>query len=294
VRPSLRLVWEVVSESWRSWRGDGATRASAALAFYALFATAPLLLVLSQLIGLLLGVEALGVEERVLEAAVSPQVADAMLAVVREAEQGGGLAVGGLGVAALAWACLRGFLHTQATLNMLWGVRARRGESFTELLKHRVPSLLAVLTTSSLMTAVALSTVASRVVAARMGWIAEDLPGVDGPLSMFALWGMLCVVYRMLPDAHIAWSDVWVGAAITAGLFALGRNVIAWYITSFGTHNVSGAASSFIIVLLFAYYASTLLLVGAKMTVVYARKVGHGVRPAAHAVRVEHQVVDDV
>jgi len=95
------------------------------------------------------------------------------------------------------------------------------------------------------------------------------------------------MIFRYLPDAKIAWSDVWVGATLTALLFALGKFVLGLYLGSGAAGSAYGAASSLVTLLLWIYYASLILLFGAEFTQVYANTYGTRLEPAEHAVKVE-------
>ena len=95
------------------------------------------------------------------------------------------------------------------------------------------------------------------------------------------------MIFRYLPDAKIEWRDVWVGATLTAVLFALGKFALGFYLGSGAAGSAYGAASSLITLLLWIYYAAQILLFGAEFTQVYANTYGARVVPMEHAVKVE-------
>jgi membrane protein len=98
---------------------------------------------------------------------------------------------------------------------------------------------------------------------------------------------LFAMIFRYLPDAKIAWRDVWVGATLTAVLFALGKFVLGLYLGSGAAGSAYGAASSLITLLLWIYYAAQILLFGAEFTQVYANTYGTRVEPQEHAVKIE-------
>src|SRR6202044_429098 len=98
---------------------------------------------------------------------------------------------------------------------------------------------------------------------------------------------LFAMIFRFLPDAKIAWRDVWVGATLTAILFALGKFVLGLYLGSGAAGSAYGAASSLITLLLWIYYAAQILLFGAEFTQVYANTYGTRVEPEEHAVKIE-------
>ena len=111
---------------------------------------------------------------------------------------------------------------------------------------------------------------------------------------MFAVsWAFLtlaiALVYRILPDAKIAWRDVWVGAGSSGLLFLLGNHLIGWCLAAAGVTSVYGAAGSVVIVLLWVYYSSQVLLFGAAFTRVYAKHRGAPLKPKENAVRVSRK-----
>ena len=125
-------------------------------------------------------------------------------------------------------------------------------------------------------------------------YLQNMMPGGDiVALTLFLLFDMAVVVllfamiFRYLPDAKIEWRDVWVGATLTAVLFALGKFALGFYLGSGAAGSAYGAASSLITLLLWIYYAAQILLFGAEFTQVYANTYGARVVPMEHAVKVE-------
>jgi len=104
-------------------------------------------------------------------------------------------------------------------------------------------------------------------------------------LSFLVVTGLFAIIYKVLPDVKIAWKDVWVGAAVTAVLFTIGRFAIGLYIGSSGTASAYGAAGALIVILLWVYYAAQILFFGAEFTQVYARTYGTRLEPEDGAVR---------
>jgi len=98
---------------------------------------------------------------------------------------------------------------------------------------------------------------------------------------------LFAMIFRFLPDAKIAWRDVWMGSSLTAILFVMGKFVLGLYLASGAAGSAYGAASSLITLLLWIYYSAQILLFGAEFTQVYANTYGSKVEPEAHAVRVD-------
>jgi membrane protein len=91
------------------------------------------------------------------------------------------------------------------------------------------------------------------------------------------------MIYKVLPDATVAWNDVWIGAAATSLLFTVGKFLIGLYLGKSSVASVYGAAGSLVIILLWVYYSAQILLFGAEFTQVYANQFGSHIRPTANA-----------
>ena len=102
-------------------------------------------------------------------------------------------------------------------------------------------------------------------------------------LSFLIITGLFALIFKVLPDAHIAWPDVWMGAAITSALFTVGKFAIGLYLGKSNVATGFGAAGSLVIVLVWVYYSAQILLYGAEFTQVYANRVGERIQPTAEA-----------
>jgi membrane protein len=100
------------------------------------------------------------------------------------------------------------------------------------------------------------------------------------------------MIFRYLPDAKIAWRDVWTGATLTAILFLIGKFLLGLYLGSGAAGSAYGAANSLVTLLLWVFYSSQILLFGAEFTKVYAITYGSPVQPEEHPVRVERTEIE--
>jgi membrane protein len=110
--------------------------------------------------------------------------------------------------------------------------------------------------------------------------------------SVVVLTVLFAMIYKYLPDMKIVWTDVIVGAAVTAVLFTVGKYLIGLYLGQVAVGNAYGAAGSFAVLLVWTYYSALISFFGAEFTQVWARRRGARVRPEDFAVRVEHRVVE--
>jgi membrane protein len=124
--------------------------------------------------------------------------------------------------------------------------------------------------------------------------VSASLPGgavlwqaVNFVMSLGLITVLFAMIFKVIPDAKIAWRDVWVGAFVTSLLFSLGKLGLGVYLGRASLASPFGAAGSVIVLVVWVYYAAQILLLGAEFTQAYARRFGHDIEPSAHAVRVE-------
>lgn len=273
-------IWKLFSATCREWASDKISTMGAALAYYAVFALAPLVVIAVWVAGLIFGEQAArGEVSRQLHSAIGPTVAQAIedtLAYSQGSHSGFVATLVSIGL--LIVAVLSLFTQLQDSLNTIWGVRARSGRGWWPMIRDRLASFLLMLFIGVLLVA---SLVASSVLAA----FSKTLPlGELGKLGIWRLanWGvtfvlvtvLFAMIYRFLPDVRLHWRDVFVGAALTAILFTLGNYVIGLYLGRSGTASAYGAAGSLVSIMLWVYYSSQVLLFGAELTQVYATCYG--------------------
>ena len=185
------------------------------------------------------------------------------------------------------------FGQLKDALNTIWEIKAKGGAGVRGFLRARLPNFGMVLVIGFLLLTSLLLTTAF---AALSGYF-EKLLGVPswvgvlvGIVVSFALVTVLfAFIFKVLPDAQIEWRNVWTGAVVTALLFELGKFGLGIYLGRESTASSFGAAGSVVLLLLWVYYASCLLLFGAEFTQVYARATGHDIQPMSGAVSVKAQ-----
>jgi membrane protein len=183
------------------------------------------------------------------------------------------------------------FGQLQDALNTIWGVKPKPGGGIIGFIRTRFLSFAMV---GGVCFLLLVSLTVETLLKVFTGYLKNAMPGGDiVALTLFLLFDLAVIIllfamiFRYLPDAKIAWRDVWVGATLTAVLFALGKFVLGLYLGSGAAGSAYGAASSLITLLLWIYYAAQILLFGAEFTQVYANTYGTRVEPMEHAIRVE-------
>jgi membrane protein len=158
------------------------------------------------------------------------------------------------------------------------------------LLRHRALSLALVLVIGflllvSLVLSAVISGVSSRAeqVYALPGWVWQ---AINLAASFVVIGLLIALMFKYLPDARISWRHVWIGAAVTAVLFTIGKFAIGLYLGRASVGSSYGAAGSVVVLMVWIYYAALILFLGAEITQVYARHSGERIEPEPYARRV--------
>jgi membrane protein len=179
------------------------------------------------------------------------------------------------------------FGQLQDALNTIWEVQPKPA-GLVGSLKRRLVPMSMVLGIGFLLL---VSLVLSAALSALSHFFNQLLPGtsvlweiVNFVVSFGAVTGLFAAIYKVLPDVKIRWSDVWIGAAVTALLFTIGKLLIGLYLGNASIGSTYGAAGSLLVVLVWVYYSAQILFFGAEFTQVYARRFGSQIVPSEHAV----------
>jgi len=273
----------------RAWWDDDAIRLGASLAYYTLFALAPILLVATAVAGLVFGAEAArGQIVGQLDQLVGPDGARAVQSLLEGAShRRAGMLATVLGGITFVVAATGAFLELQAALNTIWRVKPAARANVRGFVVDRLRSFGLVVAIGFLLM-VSLAVTAS--LAAFNAWLAPRSPGI--PLawsgvnvlaSVVVTTGLFALLYRFLPDLPLRWRDVTTGAFVTAILFTIGQQLIGLYLGQSSVSSSYGAAGSVMILLLWVYYSCQILLFGAEFTRVYAQRHGANARPESYA-----------
>lgn len=299
---TLKPAFSMLKESFQEWKEDDALQLGAALAYYTIFSLAPLLLIVIGVAGLAFGREA--VQGRIVEQIdhlVGQQGAVAiqtMIANVAKHEGSGLLATVIAGITIL-FGATGVFAQLQSSLNKIWNVEPKPDRGILGFLKTRVASFGMILGIGFLLL---VSLVVSAGVAAVNNYFVSLMPAAEVLFQVLSLVISFAVVtllfamiFRFLPDVKVAWRDVWVGAAVTSVLFAIGKELIGLYLGHSSVASAFGAAGSVIVILVWIYYSTQILFFGAEFTQVYARRYGSQIVPDDDAVQVREvkEVVGD-
>jgi len=272
-------ILDFLREVGREWRDDDALIQGAALAYYALFAMAPLLVLVIAVAGLVLGrAAAQGRLVDEIQGLMGPDGARMVEGMVEHVSSpGSGIIATVVSLATIVLGASGVVGQLRSSLNRIWGVRATPG-GVRGMLRQRLVALGLIVGMGGLML---VSAALSAVLAAVHDVLAADVPEVARLLPVanftvsFALAAVLFgMIYRTLPDVDLGWRDVILGASVTALLFTIGKSLLGLYLGRAGATSIYGAAGALVLVLLWIYYTAQILLVGAEFTDVYSRRYG--------------------
>lgn len=285
-----RHIWRPLQHAAVNWYSAGTFEMGAALAYYGVFAIAPMIVLTIAIAGLLFGEDvAEGRVLRQVQSTAGHPIADAIAhSLVLAYRHHSTVWATVAGAVVLFFAVTGLFSQLQSSLNRIWEVRPKPGRGVWGVVKDRFWSFVAVLGVGALMLAAVLANAALAGVVSE--WEGLNLPGsaslwraVNIVLGWVFLTLAFTLIYQVLPDVEIAWSDVWVGAAATALFVMLGNWLISVYLSWSGTTTGYGAIGSLVVLLLWVYYCTQVLLFGAEFTQAYARQTGKPIRPSANA-----------
>lgn len=277
------------SKALQAWWDDNAPRLGASLAYYTLFAIAPILLVAIAISGMVFGPEAVrGEIVGQLDGLLGREGARAVQGLLEGASRRqAGVAATIVGSITFFVAATGAFLELQAALNTIWRVKPNPSINWRAFAMDRVRSFGLVIAIGFLLL---VSLAVSAALAALSGWLNQRAPGlplvwsgVNVLVSLGVTTALFAMLYRFLPDVQLGWRDVGVGAFVTAVLFTIGKQLIGLYLGQSTTASSYGAAGSVIVLLLWVYYSSQILLFGAEFTRVYAQREGSKPRPQEFA-----------
>jgi membrane protein len=282
-----RVAWVLLKEASCAWVGDNAPSLGAALAYYTVFSLAPVLIVVIGIAGLAFGREAAkGEILQQMQALVGPAGAATIQTIIQRANQPAlGIIASIVGVVTVMIGASGAFLQLQCALNQIWKVKPKSESFWMSALRKRSLSFGLVLGTGFLLLVSLALSAALAAVATFMGHLlpipAFLLESVNFLLSFAVITMLFAMMFKVLPDTEVAWSDVWMGAAVTALLFTIGKMLIGLYLGKSSVASAYGAAGSLVIVLAWVYYSAQILLLGAEFTHVYAKRRGSRVGPTS-------------
>lgn len=290
-----RTVWTMAKTVLTEFLKDNPFQLAAALSYYTLLSMAPLLLLLTGMAGLVFGEQAAqGQLFGYIRSEMGPQEAKVVQSLLTTANDHHASVVSTvIGTAVLVLGAISVFGQLQVSLNRIWNVEAvPRKNVIMNLLGSRLLALAIVLALAFIL----LVTMAiSAAIAGAQAPANQYFPGAGIALrviyalvSFLIITGVVVLLFKFVPDAKIDWRDTVIGAVITGVLFTIGKYGLGVYLAHL-RYSSAGAAGSLILIVVWVYYTSLILFLGAEATQVYARRFGKRIQPSAHARRIDQE-----
>lgn len=290
-RITIKGIWNVIKETFTGFSDHKVTKLSGSLAYYTVFSMAPLLVVIISLCGIFLGQEAAqGEIYKQLAGFMGKQTALQLQEIVSKAAIGDKDKVAFIiGLVTLLVGATTVFADIQESINTIWGLKPKPKRGWLKMLQNRFLSFSVIVSLGFiLLVSLGITTVLdgfSTRLQARYADVSVVLFYIlNQLLTLIVITLIFAVIFKVLPDALIKWRDVLSGAVVTAVLFMLGKFAISIYIGQSDVGSTYGAAGSLVILLLWTYYSSIILYLGAEFTKAYAVAYGSEIRPAHYAV----------
>ncbi|MBO3460707.1 YihY/virulence factor BrkB family protein [Aetokthonos hydrillicola Thurmond2011] len=285
-----KAILGLFQETFSEWSKDNASRLAAALAYYTIFSLAPLLIIVIAIAGSVFGEDAArGAIENELRGLVGSAAAEVIQTAIQNASKPRqGTIASIISIVVLLFGATGVFAELQNALNTIWGVQPKPGRAVKNIIRQRSLSFAMVLGIGFLLL---VSLIISAILVALVAYFKNLVPGIDSLwygvnflLGFIVTTLLFALIFKVLPDAKITWSDVLVGAALTALLFSVGRFLLGEYLGNSSFGSTYGAAGSIVVILVWVYYSSQILFFGAEFTQVYAKKYGSRITPDKNAI----------
>jgi len=289
---TLNAIWEMLKRTAENWIDAKAPRLAAALAYYTIFSAAPLLIIVVGIAGLVFGQDA--AEGRIvheIDGLVGREGATFIQTLLQNSRrENDGVIAAIVGFVTLIVGATGAFIELQDALNTVWGVKPKPGRGIKGMLRDRLLSFAMVLGIGFLLLVLLVLSAAIAALSDFVGRHFTDTANVaiiqivNMVMSLFFVTFVFAMIYKVLPDVRIDWSDVMIGAVITSVLFTAGKYLIGLYLGQSSISSTYGAAGSLAVLFVWVYYSSLILFFGAEFTQVYANRFGSHVLPSDNAV----------
>ncbi|WP_210463169.1 MULTISPECIES: YihY/virulence factor BrkB family protein [Rufibacter] len=291
---TAKSILDLVKNSASEFMKNNSLRLAAALSYNTIFSLPPLLFIVVRSAGYFFGEEAVsGQLYNQIKGIVGSEAATEIQNMISKLHMEGSSPLGTwIGIGTLIFAGTTIFVTLQESLNQVWNLQTKAKNGILKLVIDRILSLGMILSVAFLLL---VSLVVSAMIGILTDYMQKLLPGIavvfiyilDVVVSLGLISLLFALIYKYLPDAHIRWRDVWVGAIITAVLFLVGKYLIGWYLGRSDFNSSYGAAGSLVVLLSWVYYSSLIIFFGAEITQEYADNFGQPVTPNHNSVRIE-------
>ena len=289
----LKEIPSLLKETYKGWIDDEPFDLSAVVAYYSIFSLPALLIIIVTIAGMAFGRDAVQnqITGQIGGMIGQDSAKDVQAMIANSYKQGNSTIALVVGVATLLFGATGVFMALQKSLNRVWDVKTDPKKSgIKTMVKTRAISFGIILAIGFLLL---ISLVLTTGLTAVSDWVAARMPEfvlyifyvINFLVTLAIITLLFALLFRFLPDVKIEWRSVWVGAAITALLFTIGKFALAFYFGAAEPGSTYGAAGSVILILLWVSYSCLILFFGAEFTQAYAKRYGHSIEPNKSAIR---------
>ena len=271
------MLWNVAKEAAQNWSNHKDARQGAALAYYSVFSLGPLIVIAIAIAGFFFGRDAVtGQVTSSITGLLGETGAKAIQATLAEASRPReGLLATAIGAALLVFAAIGVVVQLKDALNTVWEVKEAPEGGIWNFVRTYVVSVAAVLAVGFLLLISLITAVLAAVGKYSAPYLPEWIFHLTSLLvSFFVISALFAMMFKWLPDISVDWHDVQLGAILTSLLFEVGKSAIGFYIGKQGLESTYGAAASIIVILIWVYYSSQIILMGAEFTHAFAKQRG--------------------
>jgi membrane protein len=296
----MRKLIKLIQESAGTFTSARGTLMAGALAYYALFSIAPLFVLAITVATRVLG--ASGALETILQQIsefVTPEVAYSIRQMVESyVDNAFNTLPTIISLIVMLFAASIFFVQLKTAINQIWGIGSRPDKSVFLLARTHGLAFASVMTVGLLLVILTLtSTIINTISSFLFGegsFLSETFLLWDFLFSVLALTLIFSLIFKVLPDAHISWRDVWLGSFVTAVAFTIGESLLGWYLGQTTIFSIYGVASSVLLILVWVFYSAQILLFGAAFTKAYADQYGSRIKPNSASFFIERKYNNQV
>lgn len=290
----LVITWTILKKTVVNFYEDDSMSYASSIAFYTIFSL-PAILIIALSIGTtfyersVVQDEMINQVERLIGMNSEKEITEIISNATMDATSAFAKVVG---VVTLIFSATTVFISLQSSLNKMWGIKPKPGRGMVKFVINRLISLAMVAVMGFILL---VSLIIDAILVIFQGFLSKLMEG----LTLYILQGLnliisfsivtliFALIFKVLPDANVKWRDVWVGAFVTTILFSIGKYLIGFYLGSSSFSSAYGAAGSLVIILVWIYYSTIIVLFGAELTSVYTEVTGERIKPTDTAVKVQ-------
>ncbi len=297
---SLKNIWTILKKGFSEFIDINIPKMAAALAYYTVFALAPMLIIMITIIQTIYGDEAIqGNLYPQIAGLLGPEAGTQIQEMIKNAAVSGkGTLSTILSAVILIFTATGVFVEIQDSINSIWNLKAKPKGGFIKIIMDRLLSFSMVVSLGFiLLVSLAINSVVESLMGRLERVFSDSSVYIGYAVNLIVTFSIITLlfatIFKVLPDAIIKWKQVLPGAIATAILFMLGKFGITLYLGTSDVGSTYGAAGSLIIILLWVYYSAIILYFGALITRIYLSTSGHTIKPNRYAYFVRNIEIEN-